>query len=323
MTYIIIAIILFIILNGYFYLANKHNIIDNPTQRSSHSEETISGGGIIFYFGILIYFILAEFHFPYFFIGLTLITSISFIDDLRTLSYYPRLVIQFVSTLIMFYDLNILFTFNPIFIFILLFLVVGTINLYNFMDGINGMLSGISLFSFISLFFINRYITHFIDETYLCITIIALLIFSFYNFKEKAKSFAGDVGSISIAFILIYAVAKLILTSRNPVYLFLFSITYIEAGLTVAQRLFIRKENIFKPHRIHLFQILCNEYEFKHLHVSLIYAALQLILGSLLFFISYPTLNLSISLQLGIAFSFSIILAILYISIKCRLMKKT
>jgi hypothetical protein len=86
MNYILLAAALFILEIVYFKLADHFNIIDKPNERSSHTSITLRGGGIIFYFGVLAWFILSGFQSPYFFAGLTAITFISFVDDIRNLS---------------------------------------------------------------------------------------------------------------------------------------------------------------------------------------------------------------------------------------------
>src|SRR5690606_5625340 len=107
MTYIFILIILFVLELLYFKIADRFNITDKPNERSSHSTITLRGGGIIFYFGALIYFNFSEFQYPWFFLGLTLMTFISFLDDIFTLSNKIRLLIHFVSVLLMAYQLQV------------------------------------------------------------------------------------------------------------------------------------------------------------------------------------------------------------------------
>jgi UDP-N-acetylmuramyl pentapeptide phosphotransferase/UDP-N-acetylglucosamine-1-phosphate transferase len=67
MIYILVFIGLFFLELLYFKVANYFNIIDKPNERSSHSSITLRGGGIIFYFGALIYFIYSGFQYPWFF----------------------------------------------------------------------------------------------------------------------------------------------------------------------------------------------------------------------------------------------------------------
>ena len=89
MYYLIILVLLFLAELFYFRIADKCNIIDKPNERSSHTRITLRGGGIIFYFGVLAYFLTSHFEYPWFMLALTLITFISFVDDIRSTSSTP------------------------------------------------------------------------------------------------------------------------------------------------------------------------------------------------------------------------------------------
>src|SRR5690606_28089730 len=112
MDYIIILGLLFITELAYFKIADKYNIIDKPNERSSHTSITLRGGGIIFYFGALAFFISSGFSSPYFLIVLTPITFISFLDDVLTLSNRIRLLVHLSSILLMFYQVQVFETSN-------------------------------------------------------------------------------------------------------------------------------------------------------------------------------------------------------------------
>src|SRR5690606_24966405 len=107
MTYLFIFITLFALELLYFKTADRYNIIDKPNERSSHTAITLRGGGIIFYLGALIYFFLSGFQYPWFFLGLTMMTVVSFLDDIFTLSNKIRLLIHFSSVLLMAYQLDV------------------------------------------------------------------------------------------------------------------------------------------------------------------------------------------------------------------------
>ena len=92
---------------AYFKIADKYNIIDRPNERSSHKSVTLRGGGIIFYFSALYYFVLSGFEQYWFMAGLTLITIVSFADDISSLSSGKRMILQFISMMLMFVQLGI------------------------------------------------------------------------------------------------------------------------------------------------------------------------------------------------------------------------
>jgi UDP-N-acetylmuramyl pentapeptide phosphotransferase/UDP-N-acetylglucosamine-1-phosphate transferase len=308
MFYIFVFITIFVSELVYFRIADKFNIIDKPNERSSHSQLTLRGGGIVFYTGISIFFLLNNFQYPWFFIGLSLITLISFADDVRPQSSKLRLLIHFTAMGLMFYEWG-LYDFPWYFTIIALIFCTGVLNAYNFMDGINGITGGYSLVVAGCLLFINQNIINFINTEFIYLLIIALLVFNFFNFRLKAKCFAGDVGSVSMAFILIFIIGKLIINTGNLGYIILLSVYGVDSVLTIIHRI-ILKENIFDAHRKHAYQLLANELKIPHLIVSLFYAFLQLIIALGFYaFIDYPYYYLSATI---------ILLAVAYVIFKLK-----
>src|SRR5690606_37739434 len=179
MSYLFIAILLFASLLAYFRIADRYNIIDRPNERSSHTQVTIRGGGIVFYLGALAWFIWSGATYPYFFAGLTLIVLISFLDDILTLSNRIRISIHLLSVLLLFVEVR-LFEYSWYIVPIALILVIGTINAYNFMDGINGITAMYSFAVLLLLWIANRDIG-FIDNRLLYCTGIANGVFAFFN----------------------------------------------------------------------------------------------------------------------------------------------
>ena len=276
MNYLIILVLLFVFELLYFQVANFFNIIDKPNERSSHTQITLRGGGIVFYFGVLLYFIFFGFTYPAFFCGLTLIAIISFVDDIRSVSNKIRLSVHLVAMLLMFYDLG-LFSVMPFYCTLLsLMFCVGVINAYNFMDGINGITGGYSLVVLFSLICINRIQVEFIEHEFLYVIFFSVLIFNFFNFRTKAKCFAGDVGAVSIAFIIIFVMARLILQTQDLTYIVLLAVYGVDSIFTIIHRLLLQ-ENIFKAHRRHAYQLLANDLKIPHVVVSALYAMLQLL----------------------------------------------
>ena len=214
MYYIIILVLLFVAELFYFRVADKCNIIDKPNERSSHSRITLRGGGIIFYFGALAYFLSNHWEYPWFMLALTLITFISFVDDIRSTSQGLRLVFHFTAMALMFYQWG-LFSLSWWWIIIALIICTGIINAYNFMDGINGITGGYSLVILGALAYINSEITTFVEPALINTVLCSVLVFCFFNFRKKAKCFAGDVGSVSIAFILLFLIGKLIIKTED------------------------------------------------------------------------------------------------------------
>jgi len=264
----------------YFKFADYFDIIDKPNARSSHTAVTIRGGGIVFGIAALSFFFSNDFQYPHFIIGLFLIALISFLDDIITLNNKVRLAIHLISVLLMFYQWN-LFDLPWYWFPVTLIFVIGSINAYNFMDGINGITGSYSLLAIGTLYYINHFVVEFISTEFLVLIALSLLVFNFFNFRKKAKCFAGDVGSVSIAFIIIFIIGQLVIKTENFSYILLLLIYGLDAVITIFFRL-IRKENIFEAHRSHFYQYLANEKKWSHLIVSGMYFFVQLVINILI-----------------------------------------
>ena len=273
MYYLLVFLLLLLTELIYFHIADRFNIIDKPNERSSHTRVTLRGGGIIFYLGALLYFLANHFEYPWFMAGLTLITIVSFIDDIHSVSKRVRLAIHFTAMLLLFYQWGgtaLPWWYIPI----ALIFCTGLINAYNFMDGINGITGGYSLVVTGTLLYINEYQVNFIEAQLLWVMVIAITVFNIFNFRKKAKCFAGDVGSVSIAFIILFLLGKLIIQTRDLSYIVVLVVYGVDSTLTVVHRLLLH-ENISLPHRKHMYQLMANELTLPHVLVSLVYMVLQ------------------------------------------------
>lgn len=271
--YPLIFLLLLVSELAYFKLANHFNIIDKPNERSSHTKVTLRGGGILFYIAVLVYFLLKGFSYPWFFAGLTLIAIISFADDNKPQSSKLRLAVQFTAMLLLFIQLDLFQLPWYVSVLVLIF-CTGMINAYNFMDGINGITGGYSMVVLGALWYINTYKVNFIDNNLIYIVLMAVAIFNYFNFRKKARCFAGDVGAISMAFILVFMITSLMLKTNDLGYLALLTIYGVDSVLTIVHRIRL-KENIFKPHRKHMYQLMANELKMPHVLVSGIYCLVQ------------------------------------------------
>lgn len=277
----ILLFLLALAASAYLRLADKLNIIDKPNQRSSHTHITVRGGGIIFPISLLLYSIYHGFPYLMFMAGLLLIATISFADDLHHQSRKLRIAVHLAAVLLLLFQINQLHL--PYWLLPLLFvLTIGVINAYNFMDGINGITSGYAIIMLITLVFFNQQVS-FIDEQYLYALLVGALVFAFMNFRKRALCFAGDVGSVSMAYSLIFPVMLLIFTTGNPLFILLFGVYGVDTVLTIVHRL-MKKENIFEAHRQHLFQYLANEEKWPHVVVTALYMGIQLLLNTGVFF---------------------------------------
>lgn len=276
----ITLIILFVILLAseliYFKIADKYNIIDKPNQRSSHTSIVLRGGGIIFLIGIWIWSLFYGFNYPWFLVAVTLAAGISFVDDIRSLPDSLRLIVQFVAMALMFYQIDILHWDMWWIVGIALIISVGASNIINFMDGINGITGAYALASLIPIAILNLSLG-FVEQSLIYVVLLADIVFCIFNFrpKGKAKCFAGDVGSIGVAYVILFLIGLLIIATGDVTYLIFLLVYGIDGVLTICHRIMLH-ENLGEAHRKHAYQIMANELKIGHVKVAGFYALLQL-----------------------------------------------
>ena len=279
LVYGIIFVILLVLELTYFKIADKCNIIDKPNERSSHSTIVLRGGGIIFMLGLWIWAAFYGFGYPWFVVAVTLIAGVSFVDDIRSLPDSVRLVAQFVAMGLMFYQMDMLHWEMWWVVILALIVSVGATNIINFMDGINGITGGYALASLIPIYILNKEMG-FVEESLVVTVILADVVFCLFNFrpKGKAKCFAGDVGSIGIAFILLFMIGQLIMRTGDVTYLVFLLVYGVDGCLTIIHRIMLH-ENLGEAHRKHAYQLMANELKIGHVKVSLLYMGLQLMVS--------------------------------------------
>lgn len=280
---------------AYLLIAKKLGIVDLPHHQSSHKGAIIRGGGIVFYVAYLLWFIMSDYQYPMIFAGLTIMAVTSFADDVHSISPKVRLVLQFAAMMVMLYETRV-FSLHLQQMLLLSIACVGAINIYNFMDGINGMTGGYSLVVLLSLLYVNNFHIEFIDNKLIIYVLMADFVFCLLNFRGRAKCFAGDVGSLSIGFVVIFLILKLIFRNAHMHWMAFISVYLVDGGLTILHRIML-KENILKPHKKHAYQIMANELKMPHLKVSLVYMGLQAI--CCIWFILSPG-NTTMLLQFGL-----------------------
>jgi UDP-N-acetylmuramyl pentapeptide phosphotransferase/UDP-N-acetylglucosamine-1-phosphate transferase len=273
-TLILFTVVLFGMMLLYLRIADKYDIIDKPNARSSHAVHTIRGGGIIFPMALLLEFAFSGFQYGWFILGLVLISAVSFLDDLKPQKARLRFSVHLLAVALLFYELQ-LFVLPWYLVVLALFFVIGSINAVNFMDGINGITGGYALVTLLTLCYINIKIVSFTDQRMLLAAIIALLVFNCFNFRKVARCFAGDVGSVSIAFIMLFFMLRLIMVTENFNYILLLLVYGLDVVSTIIFRM-IRRENIVEAHRTHFYQFLVNEKKKPHLIVATAYCMVQL-----------------------------------------------
>lgn len=280
-TLLCVLAALFVLEIIYFKIADRFNIIDKPSERGSSKFVTLRGGGIIFYIGAMLCFVLSGFHFPLFYLGLTIVSVISFVDDIHSLHPQLRLVLQFVGMLLLLCGLTAVSLANTwqavIILAVGLVVCTGAMNIYNFMDGINGITGGYSLVVLVMITYALK--RQAVPESHQLAnlanaSILSCLVFCFFNFRKKAKCFAGDIGSVSMAFIILFLLGNIMAATRDISWLAFLVVYGVDGCLTIIHRI-ILGEHITQPHRKHAYQLMANELHIPHVVVSLFYMFMQ------------------------------------------------
>lgn len=290
----IIFVILLTLEMVYFRIADRYNIIDKPNERSSHSTIVLRGGGVIFLLSAWVWSAFFGLQYPWFLLGLTLVAGVSFVDDIRSLPDSVRLVVQFVAMGLTLFELfsmpgqfleSASWWMMVAFVIMGMVIFVGASNIINFMDGINGITGGYAAAVLVPLLIVNEGAmlktvngtVSFVPSSLVITVLLADVVFCLFNFRQKgkAKCFAGDVGSIGIAFLLLFLIGGLVMMTGDVTY-FIFLLVYgVDGCLTICHRIMLH-ENLGEAHRKHVYQLMANELKIGHVTVSLIYMGIQL-----------------------------------------------
>ncbi len=314
--FLFFALLLFAGFLVYFKVARKYNIVDVPNHRTMHEGATIRGGGVVIFMAMVLFSIFIYNPGYYFLAGLIIIGITGFLDDLLDLPNRIRFPLQLLSVVLMIWQSG-LGNINLSFLIAAVIIITGTLNAFNFMDGINGITAGYAMVSVGTLLYINNTVQPFIYDGFLWFFMLALLVFSFFNFRKKAVCFAGDVGSLSVAFVVVFLLLKLITVTGQWIYVLFLTLYGIDTIFTIIQRIF-RKENIFRAHRLHFFQVVIKKTGMAHLQMTGFYMAVQLAVNIIILKIAQSSWNRQIIyalIMLGI-------LSLFYIYVKSKMMRR-
>ena len=257
MIYLLIVVLAFVFELLYFKVASKYNIVDRPSERGSSKAVTLRGGGIVFPFVVLVYFFYSGFAYPWFIVGMLMISCISFYDDVSSLPPRIRLLVHFVAMLLMFQQLGLITSSLWWLIPIMLFVCAGAINVFNFMDGVNGITGGYATVVLVALLYVNHHVIEFVDPNFILFSLIS-----------------GDVGAVAIAFVILFFICKLVLLTNDFSWFAFLTVYGVDGTLTLIHRILLH-EKLSQPHRKHAYQIMANELKMPHILVSAIYMCLQ------------------------------------------------
>ncbi len=267
----------------YLRIARKYEIEDIPNQRSSHQYHTIRGAGLIF-IPILLSTIPILGADQFVLIAALCIGGLTgFADDLLDMKRRYRLMLYALAVALAIVAAGLLQKDISWYISILAFIItLGTVNTYNFMDGINGISLLYALVLVLSLWFFQVELQlELLQEPVFYGLVTSIFILCYLNVRKRAKAFIGDAGSIFLGIFSAFAILGLINETNNPVYIILLAVYGVDSVGTILLRL-TRKENIFSAHRLHMYQMLANEKGYGHLSVSASYAFVQLLINTIL-----------------------------------------
>ena len=311
MIYLVLLLVSFSLTYLIKNYAIKKSLVAQVNDRSSHITPTPHGGGIAiaitWFIGLIyLYFTKQIEHtlFYAFFVGI-IISVVSFFDDLFELSAKIRLFVQSIVSIFGLYtlggfdsiDFDLFSIENQIFTNLFAFLmIIWFINLYNFLDGINGYAGSEAIFLCVAGFILfggNCFI----------VLAVAVLGFLFWNYN-KAKIFMGDVGSTLLGYNI--AIFTIYYANQEPsnlwIWSILFGLFWFDATLTLIRRK-LNGEKLSQAHKKHAYQRL-TQASWSHFKVTNWSIGLNILLFCIVYFIS----------NIFIAFLFAILL--LFITIK-------
>ncbi len=308
MIYLVLLLISFSLTYFIKNYAIKKSLIAQVNERSSHTNPTPHGGGIAiaitWFIGLVYLYFTAQIETNLFYALLFgfIISIVSFFDDIYELSPKLRLSIQAIVAIVGLYCLGgfDILTFgifdiqNPIFTNIFaFFMIIWFINLYNFLDGINGYAGSEAIFLALAGFIL-------FGGNHFLVLIVAVLGFLYWNFNI-AKIFMGDVGSTLLGYnIAIFTIYYANQEATNFwIWIILFSVYWFDATLTLIRRK-LNKEKLSQAHKKHAYQRL-SQVGWSHYKVTNYSILLNIVLFCIVYFVS----------NIFIAFMFALIFLIL------------
>jgi len=271
----------------YYKIARRLNLLDHPTTRSSHTAPTLLGVGILYPFVFILSIFLFAQPNPYLLSGLALGAITGFLDDKFELSALIRTALYGICVMLVLYTIPGKSLYQYWHIVAILIIALGTVNAYNFMDGINGISIIYTVVFILSILLIIHLFDYKIPTQILWVCLTPCAIIGFLNVRTHALAFMGDVGSVFLGLFATYWIIYLTTYAWSPVYILLLLLYGVDSVITIVERL-IKSENIFTAHRLHLYQLLSNELKWPHLKVAILYGSLQLLINLMLI---YSVLN--------------------------------
>ncbi len=303
----------------YLWIARKYNIVDLPNERSSHQDITYRGIGIIIPIVLGVTNLLFPFCSEFFILGLLIAGIAGFFDDLFQLRNAYRLVLYIIAIALCMYGIAPEIAFYNLGItVVLLLLITGVVNAFNFMDGINGMTLLYTLVCTVSVMTSERLFNlDLLPQGFYTTIFIVILAIMTLNMRTKAVAFLGDSGSIVLGIICSFMVLRLIWSHGQLGYLGFVLVYGVDSVGTIIYRMLL-KQNIFNAHRLHLYQMLTNEKRHNPLKISLVYGGLQVAINISMIYLLYYWGDVAFTIGF---FSWVVILIAVYIVLRTYYIK--
>jgi Fuc2NAc and GlcNAc transferase len=258
--------------------ARQLNLVDLPNQRSLHAIPTPRGGGVGIVIAVIVCLLSTPPSFRYLLAGAVFVAVIGWIDDSKGLSAGIRFFFQSFAAVLAVWGFSLYFTprfevlnltlEGPLLYLVSVLFIVWMLNLYNFMDGINGLAGGEAVTAGTAL----AVIAHFSNASLLS-HIYAVIAASSAGFLllnwSKAKVFMGDVASGFLGFLFgaLAIFGEMFGQIPFAIPLILFSYFIADSGITLVRRL-LRGQRVYQAHREHGYQQLVQR-GFSHATISI------------------------------------------------------
>lgn len=274
-------------------------------------KDALYRGGVLFYVALLISFVVTGFQYPWFFIGLSLITLLSLMDDIKTQHWRLRMNVHTMAMLLMLYEWG-LFQHYLIYGFMALIFCMWMVNAYTVMDKGHGMTVLHSLVTVLALWYINTFQKEFIQEGILEMLVLALLIFGAFNICKKPKIEPNSVGAVALAYTIVFLISMLVIKRREFGPVVLLAVYGVDTVLTFAH-LLMNGKAVFQPHRMHLFQLLVDYVKLPPLLVACIYSSIQAVISVGYIFTNH---------RYWYALTVFVVCSVVYIFVRARIFKR-
>ncbi len=314
-----IYIVLFTVSFSLTYLIKnyyrKNTILAKVNERSSHTIPTPHGGGIaiavVWFVGICYLFYIDNIDSDLYFALMAgvVVCIVSYLDDMHELSAKLRIVVQSLTALgglyllggVESFDMGLVSIENQIFTNSFGFLlIVWYINLYNFLDGIDGYAGSEAIFLGLAGFLL-------FGGSHFLVLIFAVLGFLYWNWY-KAKIFMGDVGSTLLGYNI--AVFTIYYTNQESlnlwIWIVLFGLFWFDATLTLIRRK-LNGEKLSQAHKKHGYQRL-TQIGWSHDKVVM----WSVLVNIMLFLIVYFVSNIFVVFSISVLFLYIIYMLIEY-----------